>query len=332
MKRGRQTALLLACALAGVLSAVLVAQPSRAAIADHSPPTETTPAVIPAGVRISGIAVGGLTPDAASAVITTAFEAPLTLKIGKRILKPMPASLGATAYVSAAVSKALVAAPDSEVPLGVQVAGKKVRAYVTDLGERFDRRPKDARVVLRKAKPLVTEERLGQKLERTKSVAVIVRQLRLNDRLPMALPLRQVAPRVTRKNVGLVLVIRRESKWLHAFDGAKFVKRFRIATGMPQYPTPLGRFSVVSKWRNPWWYPPDADWARGKEPIPPGPGNPLGTRWMGISSPGVGIHGTPDPASLGYSLSHGCIRMAISDAEWLFKRVQLGTTVFIIRR
>jgi lipoprotein-anchoring transpeptidase ErfK/SrfK len=66
------------------------------------------------------------------------------------------------------------------------------------------------------------------------------------------------------------------------------------------------------------------------QPIPPGPGNPLGTRWMGLSAPGVGIHGTPDAASLGYSQSHGCIRMAIPDAEWVFDHVSVGTPVFTI--
>jgi len=64
--------------------------------------------------------------------------------------------------------------------------------------------------------------------------------------------------------------------------------------------------------------------------VPPGPGNPLGTRWMGLSVPGVGIHGTPDAASIGYSASHGCIRMRIPDAEWLFEHVSEGTPVFIV--
>jgi L,D-transpeptidase ErfK/SrfK len=81
---------------------------------------------------------------------------------------------------------------------------------------------------------------------------------------------------------------------------------------------------------NPWWRPPDSAWARGLKPIPPGPGNPLGTRWMGLSAPGVGIHGTPDAASIGYSASHGCIRMYIPDATWLFDHVQLGTPVLIV--
>jgi lipoprotein-anchoring transpeptidase ErfK/SrfK len=51
---------------------------------------------------------------------------------------------------------------------------------------------------------------------------------------------------------------------------------------------------------------------------------------MGLSVPAVGIHGTPDPASIGYSVSHGCIRMHISEAEWLFNAVEVGTTVFIV--
>ena len=82
--------------------------------------------------------------------------------------------------------------------------------------------------------------------------------------------------------------------------------------------------------RNPWWYPPPSPWAEDAEPVPPGPGNPLGTRWMGLSAPYVGIHGTPDAASIGYSASHGCIRMRIPDAEWLFQHVKVGTPVFII--
>jgi lipoprotein-anchoring transpeptidase ErfK/SrfK len=51
---------------------------------------------------------------------------------------------------------------------------------------------------------------------------------------------------------------------------------------------------------------------------------------MGLSAPLVGIHGTPDAASIGYSASHGCIRMVISEAEWLFERVDVGTPVFIV--
>ena len=107
---------------------------------------------------------------------------------------------------------------------------------------------------------------------------------------------------------------------------------FRVATGQSSYPTPIGQFEIIVKQRNPWWYPPAGSaWAEGEEPVPPGPGNPLGTRWMGISSPYVGIHGTLDSCSIGYSASHGCVRMLIPEVEWLFERVDVGTPVFIVR-
>jgi L,D-transpeptidase ErfK/SrfK len=128
-----------------------------------------------------------------------------------------------------------------------------------------------------------------------------------------------------------VIVIHRGINRLYFYNGIHLVRVFPVATGQPAWPTPLGHFQVVVKQRNPWWYPPTQDsWAAGAKPVPPGPGNPLGTRWMGLSAPGVGIHGTSEPWSIGHSESHGCIRMQIPSAEWLFNRVQIGTPVFII--
>jgi len=125
-------------------------------------------------------------------------------------------------------------------------------------------------------------------------------------------------------------VIHRGSNRLYLYKSMRFQRVFGVATGQSIYPTPLGRWSVVVKWRNPWWYPPNSSWAKGEKPIPPGPGNPLGTRWMGLSAPGVGIHGTDEPWSIGHSESHGCIRMEVPSAEWLFTRVRIGTPVFIV--
>ena len=126
-------------------------------------------------------------------------------------------------------------------------------------------------------------------------------------------------------------LIRRESKSLYLYEGRRLVRRLGVATGQSRYPTPLGTFVIADKQYNPWWYPPaGSEWAQGAEPIPPGPGNPLGTRWMGLSAPYVGIHGTPDAASIGYSASHGCIRMLIPQVEWLFTQVDVGTPVFIV--
>jgi peptidoglycan hydrolase-like protein with peptidoglycan-binding domain len=126
-----------------------------------------------------------------------------------------------------------------------------------------------------------------------------------------------------------LVVIRRADHRLYFYRHGRPTRVFTVATGSLRTPTPRGRFRIVAKYRHPWWYPPKASWARHLKPMPPGPGNPLGTRWMGISVSGVGIHGTPDAASVGYSASHGCIRMGIRDAESLFRLVRVGTRVWI---
>jgi lipoprotein-anchoring transpeptidase ErfK/SrfK len=127
-----------------------------------------------------------------------------------------------------------------------------------------------------------------------------------------------------------VIVIDRGANSLKLYDSTRLMRRFHVATGQSAYPTPTGVWQIVDKQENPWWLPPPSPWAVGAKPIPPGPGNPLGTRWMGLNAAGVGIHGTPDDASIGYSRSHGCIRMHIPEAEWLFQHVGLGTPVVIL--
>ena len=107
------------------------------------------------------------------------------------------------------------------------------------------------------------------------------------------------------------------------------VRWFRVAVGAPSFPTPTGIYRIVDKQVDPWWYPPDASWAAGASPVPPGPENPLGTRWMGLDRDGIGIHGTPDSGSIGGYASHGCIRMLIDSAEQLFALVPAGTPVII---
>jgi lipoprotein-anchoring transpeptidase ErfK/SrfK len=283
-------------------------------------------------VSIGGVAVGGLSSTAAFSVVRSAFDSPIVVVAGRSRLAPRPAELGATAYVQPAIDRARIAPAGTAVSLVVRVHGARVRAYVARIADRFERKPVDARLVLRGMKPFVTKDVPGRRLDRSAAAAVIVRALVRNERFPLTLPLRSIPAEVSRKGFGPVIVIRRGANRLLLYDGMKLKRTFGVATGQQRYPTPLGRYQVVVKWKHPWWYPPDSDWAQGQEPIPPGPGNPLGTRWLGISSPGVGIHGTPDSASIGYSVSHGCVRMHISDVEWLFTQVGVGTTVFIVAR
>jgi lipoprotein-anchoring transpeptidase ErfK/SrfK len=343
VSRAGLAALLALCALAGALVSAALAAPgtvsttTTAPAPEPPPPTDPEPpppppGVLPDGVTIGGVAVGGLTPEAAFAAVRTAFTAPLVINVAGRVLKPSPESLGAVAYVQNAIAKARTAQPGTQIDLFVRVDGPRTRAYVNTVATRFDRRPRDATLVLRNLRPVIVAEQPGRALDRPAATKAIVDALKANQRLPFALTMKPVAANVTRRSFGPVLVIQRGSNQLRLYQGTRLVRTFRVATGKSRYPTPLGRFQVVSKWANPWWHPPRSDWAQGLKPVPPGPGNPLGTRWMGISSPGVGIHGTPDSASLGYSVSHGCIRMAIPEAEWLFQRVRVGTPVFIVAR
>ncbi len=295
-------------------------------------PTTPRPSTIPAGVTVGGqVLVGGLSPAEATAEVKAFFARPVTVRLGKVSLRATPQQLGAAAYVGDAVKRARIVAPGANVPLKVAAPRPRIERYVRALARRFDRTPVDSELSLRSGKPFVTKEQPGRRLRQATAVRDLFRSLKTHVREPIVLRTDVLTPQTTRATIGDVIVIRRGVNRLALYDGMKLRRTFGVATGASRYPTPLGKFQIVVKWRNPWWYPPQSDWAKDARPIPPGPGNPLGTRWMGISSPAVGIHGTPDPASIGYSVSHGCIRMRIPEVEWLFNQVDVGTPVYIVR-
>jgi lipoprotein-anchoring transpeptidase ErfK/SrfK len=266
-------------------------------------PAADEPVAIPVGVTIGGVQVGGLAPDAATAAVQQAFDTPLELELGTTSVLVTPDVLGAAPVIDKAIERALAAEPNAAIPLGVSVVPGTPAAFVATLAKRYDRPAVDSKLSLRNLRPWLSKERAGRKLVQRQSTRDIAAAVTSGVRTGIVLTHTTLRPKITRRNFGPVIVIRRKSNRL---------------------------FSIVVKWRNPWWYPPDSPWAQGEKPIPPGPDNPLGTRWMGLSAPGVGIHGTPSDASIGYSASHGCIRMHIPQAEWLFNHVDIGTTVFIV--
>jgi lipoprotein-anchoring transpeptidase ErfK/SrfK len=301
-----------------------------AGVLASAPAAADPPAAIPLGVTIGGVQVGGLTAEAATAAVEAVFETPLELRLGSTRILVTPDVLGATAVVDKAVERALASEPNSAIPLGVTVLPGTPAAFVSTLAKRYDRPAVDAKLFLRHLRPWLSRERAGRKLDQRGAIRAIGTALTTGLRTGITLTQAPLRPKVTRANFGPVIVIRRNSNKLFLYRGMRYRRLFAVATGQHRYPTPLGRFSIVVKWKNPWWYPPDSPWAEGEQPVPPGPGNPLGTRWMGLSAPGVGIHGTPSDGSIGYSVSHGCIRMHIPQAEWLFNHVEIGTTVFIV--
>ena len=313
-------------AAALLLGALVGASP---ALADDPP---LPPPTIAAGVTIQGIDVTGMTAADAKAAVHAFASTPFTLTFRSRTIQATPWQVGAKSHVNLAVAAALAAPAGTAVPLTVSIDFDQLRHYAAKLDRLLSRAPRDTQVHLRHRRPHLTKPHDGYNVVQRTTRVLIKQAIRANARGPVAIQYRTVAPAVTRSNFKPVIVIRRGSHRLYLYKGAhmRFRASFGVAVGQAIYPTPLGKWHIVTMQKNPWWYPPDSSWAAGATPIPPGPGNPLGTRWMGLSAPGVGIHGTPDAASIGYSASHGCIRMRIPDAEWLFNRVEVGSTVFII--
>jgi lipoprotein-anchoring transpeptidase ErfK/SrfK len=291
--------------------------------------------IVAAGVTVAGIDLTALNAREAEAVLTERFASPLVVRHGARTWAFAPQTLGARAQVRAAVRRALSAPEGADLRLPISLKGQRLRAWAREFARGFGQPAKDARIILRGLRPRATREHEGRRLDLLATQMRVAAALRAGSRDAVPLAVRRVRPRVTRAKLGTAIVIRRGSNRLFLYKatsrgGMRRVRMLGVATGQAAYPTPLGEFTIATKQLNPWWYPPDSDWAAGASPVPPGPGNPLGTRWMGLSEPLVGIHGTPDSASIGYSASHGCIRMHISDAEWLFERVKVGTPVFIV--
>jgi len=311
----------------------LLAVPAAAAIACAAAPAAgAPPARIPAAVTLNGVWIGGLTTEVARARLRAAFAQPLTFRDGTRTWSEPVSRFARPAPVNDAIETALRAKPATDLAVEIQSDRAAIDWYVARVDRQDSRAPRNAELLgLTSAlAPRFSTPEAGRRLERAAARRAIVAAIGRGERAPIRLRYRPVQPEVTAQNYGPVVVIRRESKVLTLYDGRRLVRQLGIATGTAQYPTPLGTFSIVDMQYNPWWYPPASDWAEGLKPVPPGPGNPLGTRWMGLNVYGVGMHGTPDPASIGYSASHGCIRLHIADAEWLFTKVRIGTPVVIV--
>ncbi len=113
------------------------------------------------------------------------------------------------------------------------------------------------------------------------------------------------------KKLGILVEIDTKLLYLIDQDTNTVIKKYVVATGARETPTPIGSFKIVQK----------GMWGEG-----------FGTRWMGINVPWgkYGIHGTDKPNSIGYNSSHGCIRMRNKDAEELYRLVKYNTPVMIV--
>jgi lipoprotein-anchoring transpeptidase ErfK/SrfK len=120
------------------------------------------------------------------------------------------------------------------------------------------------------------------------------------------------------------IIISISDRQLAVIDHGQVLKTYPIAVGARGTPSPDGDFVIINHAKDPVY-------RHGDKEIAPGKDNPLGTRWMGLSLKGYGIHGTNVQSSVGKAISHGCFRMRKQDVEELYALVQVGDTVMVRR-
>lgn len=141
----------------------------------------------------------------------------------------------------------------------------------------------------------------------------------------VTIPGQRILP-INPPRTGLVLNI--PERGIYRFKDGQFQEFIPVGVGRPpDAQTPIGTFQIIEKIANPTWYPPS--WNGDTSPVGPGPDNPLGERWIGLSATRVGIHGTNDPLNVGGSVTHGCIRCYPDQVKRLYPHVSVGMPVRI---
>jgi lipoprotein-anchoring transpeptidase ErfK/SrfK len=306
------------------------------------------------GVSVAGVDVAGMTrTEAVKAVrakAQTTLANDVTIKAADQSWKVTPQDLGLHADVGTAVNRA-VGVTDSlgffsrvyHRALGSSVSARfqlpfaskraKIDTFVGQIAHSVTTPAQDAGVALSDdgSHVVFQHSRPGTALNVDAATGEIRTALRKHDGA-VKLSMTKVQPKVDEKNLGYTIVVSRPKNTLYLYKGYHIMKSWPVATAMPGFTTPPGTWQIVNKVANPTWVNPAPNgWGSGEPAeIPPGPGNPLGTRALYLNAPGIRIHGTFDTGSIGTYASHGCIRMNIADSEELYPMVPVGTTVLII--
>jgi len=350
LPRGRS--LLPRIAIGGVLLLLVLAL--AAYLYDHSRRD-----VIASGVRIDGVAVGGLHAQAARSrlehVLVNRLRQPVTLHIGSRSWTLTSSQAAVHIDVANMVDQAVSVSREGSIftrtardlfgggvqrniPLAVSYSHTAVRTLTAHISAAVDRPPRDA-----------TVQPTASGLETVPSeVGIVVEGSRLGDRIDHALlglaPTRSVHvptlhtdPAITTANLAArypayIVVVRSDFR-LRFYEHLKLAKTYEIAVGMEGLETPAGLYHIQWEQVDPPWYVPKKAWAGALAGtvVPPGPADPLKARFMAFDG-GAGIHGI-DPSeysSIGHDASHGCVRMRIPDVIALYGRSPVGTPVYVI--
>jgi hypothetical protein len=229
--------------------------------------------VVPAGVQIGGLPVGGLTSEQARNAISWWYNRPLRFVFYGKHWTVRPSVFAASVDSDWAVQRVLRARPNEHLELRTEADSDAIQRYVRALDGRLAVEPVDATASLKGLRPVVEPGKPGLELNRVKTAQRIETLLAIARRPQSVHPVaRTVAPSVTANGFGAVVVIYRGSNELHLYRGSKPWRTFGVATGQAIYPTPTGDWHVVDM--QPLVAPARLALGEGPEARPAGAGQP----------------------------------------------------------
>ncbi len=306
---------------------------------------------VPDGAFIQGVDVGGLRFAEAVARVREKVEAPLhrplKLTVDQFAVETTPWELGYRVDVPRAVRQAM--GPRQSGNVLSRVWGEvfssggapflelkpswgpgRLDEVVAEAGDVIGEAPKDADIDISTGWLRMVPEKAGKEIDVEASRRAVLDGVALGDST-VKLVARPVKP-ASDPNLNKVILVRAGENMLYLYENGRIVKQWPVATGAADYLTPEGVWRITQKIVNPSWHNPGSAWARGlPKVIPPGPNNPLGTKALRLDAPAILIHATANRASIGYSESHGCIRMTEEAEAELFEQVSVGTRVAVVQ-
>ena len=308
------------------------------------------------GITVGGVDIGGRDVDSARKIIKNEvvdpLKQPVVVEFANEDYTLTPGRLDSTSDIDGMLDEAVERSReggliervsrsasgseiDAEVEPRVGYSDDALDKFVGDLAAEINRDAVNASLEPNGDKLSPQPGEKGFELQEDQTRDLITDQLESPGRDgPVNAVVKKTTPEITQDELAEAypryLVVDRGGFQLRYYRNLRLADKYTVAIGQSGYDTPSGLYNIQTKEVNPTWHVPDSDWAGdlAGQDIPPGPGNPLVARWMGIID-GAGIHGTHETGSLGTAASHGCIRMAVPDVVELFDKVEVGDPVYI---
>jgi hypothetical protein len=305
------------------------------------------------GIRVAGVDVSEMTRAEAIAAVRARARVDLDREIvvfveGRRFTTT-PRHLGRRAWVGRAVNEAMRASERigwmerawrrfQDEPFDVDIAlslggDRGVERFVRRTAREVAVAPRDASIGIGDGGGLVfRQSKAGSALRAGRAERLLSEALRDGSSI-VRLSVHPVAATINARTMPPTIVVHVDTNRLDLYQGFQVTHGWDVATAKPGWITPVGEWSLYQKRENPTWYNPALDsWGAGMPAVVPGgPGNPMGTRALYITAPGlIRIHGTTSPDSIGRYASHGCIRMHNEHVEELYDLVPVGAKVIIM--